>query len=268
MPFTGKRSKYRQEAVDEFMAKFPNMTYTEIRRHRIDYFKALCLELEEDGYTDASKEIQRLIDFEESQRHAAEQNSIILARPFLKDQHSMLEALQKGLRQAEKEKVSVKNEKKAISLLETVQNTSIGRIWLLPNLEPVDIAKDGETVQDDIWARELEAKAGEAGTIYEETCAFLNKIYFKMAKKLRDQGQNTYLDDAIELCRKSLKNAKTSRRVHLMAEALKELGLCHMEKEDFHSAQSYFEELLTVSSQNRLRTAVCEAHQQLGHVYE
>lgn len=105
---TIKRERLRREESrrlrDEIKHNLPVLTRREIRRFRIPYHEALCLELEEDGCYEAATFFRMLIQFQEDMRSEAGPGSLIWLYPQLKDEKDKLNKVYKGLKAAQEAK--------------------------------------------------------------------------------------------------------------------------------------------------------------------
>ncbi|XP_046395338.1 uncharacterized protein LOC124162747 [Ischnura elegans] len=96
-------SRAREQKLKDMIAALPVMSRKEVRRYRVEYHRAICCDLQEEGFTSASRLINNLVEIDEVRRKRAGPNSLITLKPKLKTQNKMLDCLKIGLKQAEKE---------------------------------------------------------------------------------------------------------------------------------------------------------------------
>ncbi|XP_063224846.1 uncharacterized protein LOC134532349 [Bacillus rossius redtenbacheri] len=134
----GKRGPQKQRARDRLQSRLPQVVETEIRRLRLPYHEALCLELEEEGFPTSAGFLRSLVQLD-AQAHGEarpgdpvkrpgdpvkrredpvkRREAPVKRRPPLAGQNQLLDKLQHGLREAEKARQTDDVAREAAALL-------------------------------------------------------------------------------------------------------------------------------------------------------
>lgn len=130
----------RQESKnlrENILNNLPILTNREVRRFRIPYHEALCLELDEDGFCEAAKFFRLLIQYQEDMRNEAGPESFIWFYPQLVNEKDKLDILKKGLQEAEEGKLVGKFKvecEKFLKIAIYFSNLPVGWWWLARQL--------------------------------------------------------------------------------------------------------------------------------------
>lgn len=101
-----ERARKREllEIKERIKNELPLLTKREIRRFRIPYHEALSMELDEDGFLESSLYLKMLINYQDTFRQRAGEESYQWFYPQLKFEKDKLDILYEGLRNAESAK--------------------------------------------------------------------------------------------------------------------------------------------------------------------
>lgn len=104
-----ERKQELEDMKNRIKSNLPVLTRREIRRFRIPYHEALCLELDEDGFSEAALFLELLIKYQKNMREEEGPESFVWFYPQLINEKDKLDILYQGLRAAEIGKLNGNN---------------------------------------------------------------------------------------------------------------------------------------------------------------
>ncbi|KZC06991.1 Tetratricopeptide repeat protein 29 [Dufourea novaeangliae] len=274
------------KVMADLKAALPDISPVQVRRFYMPYHEAILLELEEQSYHEAARQMSELLEVDE--RIAQKSVGVLLwKKPSLKDNKDFIDRLREGLIAFEKAKRKGDYVARATALLDTAlffQVKAWEWWWIAERLYQAALSA-AEFIEDDNLqnprealdylneAREASEKktwnaskklAEKQGSIFKECNVLLYKALLILARK--DRPNNP--DAALKACLEALERATTAGEAEYLNETLYELGKSYIAVNDVRRALQTFSKLLAVARRVPDAEGVCNAHMELAFAYK